>query len=111
MATRSSNLSMKQLRSFDMKKQILLAIVVLLYITSVSNAQRSRNRSMTNTLAAREKTLWEAWKNKQAGPFEAALAPDTIMVSEMGPTGKADLVKMIPTAPCDIQSYELSDFK
>ena len=94
-----------------MKKQFLLAVIVMLALTSISYAQRRSKGSMTDVLSAREKTLWEAWKNKQVAPFDAALSADTVMVSEMGPAGKADLLKMIPSADCDIQSYELSDFK
>lgn len=94
-----------------MKKQFLLAVVVLLALTAVSFAQRKPRVSMTDVLSAREKTLWGAWKNKQGAAFEAALSADTVMVSEMGSAGKSDVVKMVSSNDCDIQSYELSDFK
>ena len=94
-----------------MKKHFLLAVLVLLALTAVSSAQRRPKGSMLDALSAREKKLWEAWKNKQAAPFDAALATDTVMVSEMGSAGKAEMLKMIPSSDCDVQSYELTDFK
>ena len=94
-----------------MKKQFLLAVIVLLALAAESSAQRRSKTSMAEVLGAREKILWEAWKNKQAAPFEAAMSADSVMVSEMGPAGKADMLQMIPNNDCDVQSYELSDFK
>ena len=94
-----------------MKKQILLVVIVLLTLGSVSFAQGRKSKgSLTNTLAAREKKLWEAWKNKQAGPFQAALSPDTILVGGSGTQGKAAAIKEITSDTCDVQSYELSEF-
>jgi len=62
-------------------------------------------------IIATEKKLWEAWKNKDAKPFKANLAADSVMIGERGVAGKADIVKEIASMPCEVKSFELSDFK
>jgi hypothetical protein len=71
----------------------------------MSKAQIQRN------LIASEKKLWEAWKNKNDKPFRAALSSDTVMISEMGVSGKEAIVKEIGSGNCEVGSYDLSDFK
>src|SRR5260370_22564360 len=63
------------------------------------------------TLSAAEKKLWDAFKNKDPKPFKSGLAAEAFAISENGIEKKEDTVKMIPTAPCEIKSYELSDWK
>jgi len=60
---------------------------------------------------ASEKRLWEAFKNKDAKPFKATLAADSIALGENGIETKEDTLKMIPSMPCVVKSYELSDWK
>jgi len=62
-------------------------------------------------IIATEKKLWEAWKNKDAKPFKANLAADSVMIGERGVAGKADIVKEMASMPCEVKSFELSDFK
>ncbi len=62
-------------------------------------------------LAANEKKLWEAWKNKDTKPFKSALASDFVMVADSGVSGKDAVEKDITSGPCDIKSFTLSDWK
>ena len=72
---------------------------------AMSKAQIQRS------LIATERKLWEAWKNKDAKPFKATLAADSIMIGESGIADKATAVKEITGMDCDVKSFELSDFK
>ncbi len=59
-----------------------------------------------------EKSLWEAWKNKQTEPFQQNLADNTVGVSPMGiTTGKDQVIKELSDSPCDVRSYSLSDWQ
>ena len=59
-----------------------------------------------------EKSLWEAWKNKQTEPFEQNLTDNSVGVSSMGvQAGKAQMIKELTSSPCDVRSYSLSDWQ
>ena len=102
-----------------MKKYLPLAIIALLLFASIASAQRRRalkgasagKTSIEATLAAVEKDLWEAWKNKKPAAFEKYISADAILVSDEGTAGKDQVVKEIPGNPCEIRDYSLSDFK
>ena len=102
-----------------MKRYLPLAVVALLLFASVASAQRrsksggasAGKASLESALAAREKELWEAWKNKSAAPFEKYVSADAVMVSDTGVETKAALLKDIAIMPCEIKGYALSDFK
>ena len=107
-----------------MKRYLPLAALLLLAFASVSFAQPTPTESpspapkpamskaqIRGRIIATEKKLWEAWKNKDAKPFKANLAADSVMIGERGVAGKADIVKEIASMPCEVKSFELSDFK
>ena len=106
-----------------MKKYLPLAAVLLLALASISFAQTPEpspspkpKPAMSKTqirgrLIATEKKLWEAWKNKDPKPFKANLSADAVMIGNDGVAGKNDIVKEIGSMPCEVKSYELSDFK
>ena len=107
-----------------MKRYLPLAALLLLAFASVSFAQPTPTESpspapkpamskaqIRGRIIATEKKLWEAWKNKDAKPFKANLAADSVMIGERGVAGKADIVKEMASMPCEVKSYELSDFK
>ena len=62
-------------------------------------------------LSANETALWNAWKNKDAKPFQMWLSADSVMVGDQGVAGKSDVTKEISTMPCDVKSFSLSDWK
>lgn len=100
-----------------MKKHLPLTVIALLLFASLCVAQSDQkskgkdNSSLEATLIAKEKELWEAWKNKNAAPFEKLIPSDGVLVSDSGVTMKDEAIKMIANSPCDIKDYALSDFK
>ena|SRR5437773_9965281 len=62
-------------------------------------------------LSANETALWNAWKNKDAKPFQNSLAADGVMIGAEGVGTKADVVQMMGSSPCEIKSFNLSDWK
>lgn len=109
-----------------MKKHLPLAAGLLFVFASVCFAQPQATASpspspkpkpvltraqLLKKLSAAETKLWEAWKNKDAKPFKTALSADSVMVGENGVQGKDDAIRDITSAPCEIKSYQLSDWK
>ena len=109
-----------------MKKHLPLAALLLLALASISFAQTTPQASpspspkpkpaMTKAqilkkLSASETKLWEAWKNKDAKVFKANLSADSVMIADTGVTGKNDIVKEIASMPCEVKSFQLSDWK
>jgi len=108
-----------------MKRYLPLAGVMLLALAAVCAAQTptpspeaspkpkpSMSKAQIRAhIISGEKKLWEGWKNKDAKPFKAALAPDAVMIGEEGTAAKPDVLKEMASMSCDVKSYELSDFK
>lgn len=109
-----------------MKRHLPLAALLLLALASISFAQPTPAASpspapkpkpaMTKAqtlkkLSASETKLWEAWKNKDAKPFKASLSADSVMVGDSGVQGKNDAIKDLTSAPCEVKSFQLSDWK
>ena len=109
-----------------MKRHLPLAALLLLAFASISFAQPTPAASpspaakpkpaMTKAqilkkLSASETKLWEAWKNKDAKPFKASLSADSVMVGDSGVQGKNDAIKDLTSAPCEVKSFKLSDWK
>lgn len=89
-------------------------LTVLLVAGSLANAKERSKSAGTSASAEQkiidlEKSLWEAWKNKDGKPFEAALAPD---FREDDSSGSYDRAAAI-AAPksCEVKGYSLSDWK
>ena len=72
---------------------------------------RISKAQLLKQLSAKETQLWEAWKNKNAKPFQANLSADSVMIGGGGISNKADSIKEITSAACDVKSYSLSDWK
>ena len=107
-----------------MKRYLPLAALLLLALASISFAQTTPAASpspspkpamskaqIRGRIIATEKKLWEAWKNKDMKPFKANLSADSVMIGDRGVSGKNDIVKEMASMPCDVKSYDLSDFK
>jgi Domain of unknown function (DUF4440) len=62
-------------------------------------------------LSANETALWNAWKNKDAKPFQNWLAADGVMIGEEGVGTKQDVLQMMGANPCEIKAFTLSDWK
>ena len=106
-----------------MRKYLPFAAVLILALASISFAQeatpspspkpkvRMSKAQLLKKLSANENKLWEAWKNKDAKPFQAWLVADSVVVGEQGVAGKGDVTKMMTEMPCDVKSFSLSDWK
>ena len=113
-----------------MKKYLPFAAVLILGLASISFAQadpiaakeptaapspkpkpRMSKAQLLRKLSAEEKKLWEAWKNKDSKPFMTALSANSVMVGDSGVGVKSDVVQAMAAMPCEVQSFELSDWK
>ncbi len=109
-----------------MKRYLPLSALLVIVFASVCFAQpqaaaspspapkpkpRMSKALLLKQLSANETKLWEAWKNKDAKPFRTYLSADSLMVGGSGTAGKADAIKEITSASCDVKSYKLSDWK
>jgi hypothetical protein len=72
---------------------------------------RLSTAQLQKKLQANETALWNGWKNKDAKPFQNWLAADGVMIGGEGVGAKADVVKMMPSMPCEVKSFTLSDWK
>jgi len=108
-----------------MKRYLPLAALCVLAFATISFAQdataspspspkpkpKMTKAQLLKKLSANEMALWNAWKSKDVKPFQMNLAADSVGVGEEGVSSKADLVKMLPTMPCEIKAFTLSDWK
>jgi len=109
-----------------MKRHLPLAAILIMAFASFCFAQpqatasrspaakpkpRISKAALLKKLSANETALWNAWKNKDAKPFQNWLSADSVMVGEEGVGAKADIVKMMASMPCEVKSFTLSDWK
>jgi len=77
--------------------------------TANTNTSSNSAAPTKDTLAAREKQAFEAWKNKDGKFFDSFLIPNFVMMDGGYRGGKADTAKMIGANPCEVKSYTMSD--
>src|SRR3989442_12662671 len=111
-----------------MKRYLPLAAILIMAFATVCFAQpqataspspataakpkpRMSKAQILKKLSANETALWNAWKNKDAKPFQMWLSADGVMIGEQGVGTKGDVVKMMASMPCDVKSFTLSDWK
>ena len=77
---------------------------------SNSNANAA-SADLTTTLVMAEKTAWQAWKDKQAGPLEEALAKEFVYVNMDGKVfvTKADVIRDWTVHDCDVKSVGIEN--
>lgn len=64
---------------------------------------------MMDSFQMMEKGLWEAWKNRDAKPFDQHLTANAVMIDGNGVADRAAILKSITA--CDVKNYSLGDFK
>src|SRR5436305_11125666 len=79
--------------------------------TTAKPKPRMNKAQILKKLSANETALWNAWKNKDAKPFQMWLSADGVMISDQGVGTKGDVVKMMPAMPCEVKSFTLTDWK
>ena len=109
-----------------MKRHLPLAAILIMAFASFCFAQpqataspspaakpkpRMSKAALLKKLSANETALWNAWKNKDAKPFQNWLSADSVMIGEEGVGAKTDIVKMMASMPCEVKSFTLSDWK
>jgi hypothetical protein len=109
-----------------MNKYLPFAAILILALASISLAQttpsaspspspkpkpRMSKAALLKKLSSNENKLWEAWKNKDAKPFQMWLSADSVMVGDSGVAGKGDITKEMASMPCEVKSFSLSDWK
>jgi hypothetical protein len=105
-----------------MKRHLPLAAILIMALASLCLAQepqpspspkpkapRVTKEMLMKELSDMETALWNAWKNKDAKPFEEHLTDDSVLVGDIGVVEKGNIVKEI--MGCDIKSFTLSDWK
>jgi len=102
-----------------MKRYLPLAALLVLAFATFGFAQdatpspspkpkpRMSKTALMKKLSANETALWNAWKNKDAKPFQMWLSADGVMIGDQGTGTKADVVKMMASMPCDVKSFTL----
>ena len=109
-----------------MKRHLPLATLLVLAFISLCFAQpqpaaspsaspkpkpKMTRAQLLKKLSANENKLWEAWKNKDAKPFQMWLAADSVMIGESGVEGKGEVAKEMAAMPCEVKSFTLTDWK
>ena len=111
-----------------MKRYLPLAAILVMAFASMCFAQpqataspspattakpkpRMSKAQILKKLSANETALWNAWKNKDAKPFQMWLAADGVMIGDQGIGTKKDVTEMMGNMPCEIKSFTLSDWK
>ena len=106
-----------------MTSRIPLALMAIVLLATVAFSQEATpspspapkpamSRAQSQRLIiSTEKKLWEAWKAKDMKAFKANLSADSVMVNDSGVSSKADALKEMESASCEVKSYALSDIK
>ena len=90
-----------------MKKIIAVVAFVLISLVSAS-AQQTKDEA---NFMAMERQAWDAFGKGDGKFFETFLTDEALVGGDTGFSTKADSVKGISTKPCELKSYEFSNFK
>jgi Domain of unknown function (DUF4440) len=88
----------------------LLAAMGTTMLFAQSAMRRGKNTATEQEIRKLETSLWQAWKDHNAKPFEEHLTPDSIDLGTPPERGKANILKSITTARCQVKSFSLSGF-
>lgn len=89
-----------------MKK--VFAVLVLVLISTAAAFSQTKDEA---NFMAMEKQAWEAFSKGDGKFFETFLVDEAIIGTDAGFSSKAQTVKDINSKPCDLKSFEFSDFK
>ena len=84
-----------------------LAMMLICVFFFAKGPDTSASSSTGEKIISIEKQLWEAWKNKDGGVFDANLSPEAVNAFDSGILDKADTVKDISSGGCDVKDYSL----
>jgi len=89
-----------------MKKIFVVAAMVLIGAISAS-AQKGLEASLMKM----EKSAWDAFGKGDSKFFQTFLTEDALIGGGNGFQSKAESIKAIGAKPCDLKSYDFSNFK
>ena len=72
-------------------------------------AKVQKVEDMMDSFQIMEKAFWQAWKDRDAKPFDQHMAPNALMIDNTGIADRATTLKGITS--CEVKGYNLSDFK
>jgi hypothetical protein len=79
----------------------MLALFATIVVTNAAPDQ--------DTMMAKEKSAWQAFKDKDAAAFQKVVAPDMVGVYSGGISGMKDELADMKTT--DMKSFDMTDFK
>jgi hypothetical protein len=88
-------------------KNVILGLVLVLISTVAAAAQTKDEASFM----ALERQAWDAFGKGDGKFFETFLTDEAMIGTDAGFSSKAQSVKDIGTKPCELKSYEFSNFK
>jgi uncharacterized protein (TIGR02246 family) len=85
-----------------------LVLSVCLAFSSPLFGQEDAKSAVTSI----EKSLWEAWKNKDTAAFQQHLTDNSVSVSPHGiSSGREQMIKEMTEQPCDVRDFSFSDWQ
>lgn len=97
-----------------MTKKLLGAFLVLALgatmLFAQSGMKSGKNAATEHKIQKMETSLWQAWKDHNARPFEEYLTSDSMNLGSTHERGKANIVKSITSHTCKVASFALSGF-
>jgi hypothetical protein len=109
---------MKKIKALFLLTSLFLLASLSLAQTGAKADARSKTKphaasqkveDMMDSFQLMEKGLWEAWKNRDAKPFDQHLTANAVMIDGNGVADRAAILKSITA--CDVKNYTLGDFK
>ena len=97
-----------------MKTRIRIGIAILFAATALGAQDppaRAADPALKETLVAREKASWEAWKNRDGKFFQDFLSDDHVEVGFSGVASKATVVAGVGSPVCVVRSYSVDRFE
>ncbi len=95
-----------------MKKSGVLASGIVLSLCFVFGNSLFAQEDVKSTVTSIEKSLWEAWKNKDMAVFEKNLTEDSVNITSQGASfSREQYVKEMTAHPCEVRNFSLSDWQ
>jgi hypothetical protein len=93
------------------KSKSLLVLTLMTVAAGASLAGETDNSAATKEeLITLEKQSWEAWKSRDAEFFKKFLSDDHVEMGFAGPASKSDVVAIVGSPVCVVQSYSVDRF-
>jgi len=91
---------------------LALALPMSMFAQDKAAAKKSSgNADVEAKLTQTEKSLWEAWKNKDAETFKKNMAADSISVGSGGTQGTDEEIKAITSSECQVAGFTVDQPK